>query len=136
MPTVLVIEDEDAIRAIVLDVLNSCEIECVGAAGLAQLDGVVATFDLSLADLVEQAGRPFDAGEVRDFVQRLRLRFTAPVVLFTAYGPATLGSPAELGALGAISKPFDLDQLAGDVLGFLRSAGEGVNEDQPPYSDP
>ncbi len=128
MPTVLVIEDEDAIRAIVLDVLSACGIDGVGVADLPQLDGLTGTFDLILADLIEQTGRPFDAGDVREFVERLRVRFAAPVVLFTAYGPATLGAPADLGAAGAISKPFDLDQLANDVLRLL---GRSADREDP-----
>lgn len=120
MATVLIIEDEHAIRDLVTEILASCDIRTVSADHPSQVRDNEGPFDLVLADLVEQQGRGFEPEAVRNYVGRLRTQFAAPVVLFTAHSPSVVGDPAEVGAAGVIAKPFDVDELGTLVASFVR----------------
>lgn len=122
MATILVIEDEFSIRDIVTELLESCDMKTISAEHPDQVEAGHAPVDLVLADLVEQQSHGFESDAVRSFVQQLRERFAAPVVLFTAHSPSVIGDPRALGAAGLIGKPFDVDDFAQRINLYLQAA--------------
>ena len=114
--TVVAVEDDPAIRDLVVAVLESEGIEVVGcatgAAALGSPDVPRASLillDLTLPDLTPEA-----------LIEALRAReIQTPICLLTASTDAEERS-VELGAAGYVGKPFDLDVLISTVRGLAR----------------
>jgi DNA-binding response OmpR family regulator len=127
---VLLADDEPAIRDFVSYVLetNGYRVRAVqdGRGALAALTEALP--DLVLLDVV----MPHMDG--RGVVAEMRARaLTVPVILMTAVVQAG-DVAAELGAIGYVSKPFDVDDLVAKVarvLGPLRAAGRGTGRGTP-----
>lgn len=113
---VLVVEDDDAIRQLVADILAEAGYDVETAAGgreaLARSDA--ARPDLILLDRVMPDG---DGTEfARTYAQRRGRR--APIVALCAIGDAE-GWARSIGAVGHIAKPFDIDALLATVAAHV-----------------
>jgi CheY-like chemotaxis protein len=117
---VLLADDDDALRTMLADVLRSDGYEVLEAR-----DGVetLALLDDSLTDprtrpdvIVADVRMPHLSGlGVLQELKRTGLR--VPVVMMTAFCPPSVEVVAKrLGALGVLTKPFDLDDLRTAVL--------------------
>ena len=126
MRTILVVEDEPQIAALVRDYL-----EHAGFAVLAAADGAaaLATFRARRPDaLVLDLGLPRVDG--LDVVRAIRRDSTVPIVILTARGDETdRVTGLELGADDYVVKPFSPKELVARVRAVLRRA------DSKPMSD-
>ena len=115
MPTILVVDDEPAVRELVVEVLRLEGYAAVGAAdgraALAALAG--AAPDLVLMDVMMPG---LDGPSAYLAMRADRAAAAVPVVLMSA-----AADPARLpeGIVGFLPKPFDLDQLLGLVARVL-----------------
>lgn len=114
-PTILLVEDDAAVAALIQDVLTDegyrmllaatpmlgCTILAAFQVGLVLTDGFRSHDPWApLAPLVAQAGR-------------------TPVILCSAANPALYADHAAHGFAGFLPKPFDLDDLVALVVGLL-----------------
>jgi len=103
---VAVIEDDDAIRALVHDVLSDAGFEVEAVA-----DPVLLAAgwrgDVILTDAIS---RSYSVAITRSAVSELRRRFSAPVVVMSAHAEI-VRDRALLGADDVLMKPFELDDL-------------------------
>lgn len=104
---ILVVEDDHAIRELVTGLLRDVGYHVVaardGAAGLELLRQT--TFDLAVLDM----GLPILSG--RELAQRMASeQIQVPVLVMTA-GRDARRAAHEIGAVGYITKPFDIDEL-------------------------
>lgn len=120
--TILVVEDDPAIREGVIDALEACDYEVHAAA-----DGkegkrmaVRVSYDLALLDLVlpEHSGL--------EILAELRLtRPTVPVIILTAMGDeADRVKGLQLGADDYVVKPFSIKELLARIEAVLRRSPE------------
>jgi two-component system phosphate regulon response regulator PhoB len=126
---VLVVDDDDSIREVVIEALSDEGYEVVGAAdGQAALALLTATrnkpLSLILLDL-RMAG--LDGGAFAESYRRLP-EPRAPVLLFSAVQGAEAYA-AELGAVGTLTKPFELEELLALVERHSGSADPHAGED-------
>ena len=107
---ILVVEDDEALRETLLELLADFGYRAVGAATTAEASAAYAreTPKLVLVDV------QLEHSTSREFVERvLQLRPAPPIILVSGSGPA-----AEMGrelGLPLISKPFDMAQLIEQV---------------------
>jgi two-component system cell cycle sensor histidine kinase/response regulator CckA len=122
--TVLVVEDEAAVRALTVAALQRHGYQIIEAAGpmeaLQLTDTALATVDLLVADIV----MPFMSG--RSLARRLRARRPELRVLFmSGYGATTDGEP--IGTVGEpplLRKPFTAPALLSAVHDALNGSGD------------
>ncbi|GAB4448922.1 MAG: hypothetical protein OHK0015_53870 [Chloroflexi bacterium OHK40] len=114
-PDVLVVEDDAAIRELVMETLidegyDVVSLSCGRAAMASPLIPKLVLLDRHLGDC--------DAGAVLAVVGRSWALSSVPVVLMSA--SSTVHTEAgELGVEGTLAKPFQLDALVACVRGFL-----------------
>jgi RNA polymerase sigma-70 factor (ECF subfamily) len=134
---VLVVEDDPAIREMVVEVLAGEGYRAVpapdGATALAILDGAGPALGAVLLDLrlPDMDGRTLAA--------RLRARppGAPPLIVFTAAPPAEAAADAvALGAAGFVTKPFDLDVLLDVVARCLAPPPAAAAPPAPPGAPP
>ncbi|HEX5370764.1 MAG TPA: response regulator [Dehalococcoidia bacterium] len=115
MARVLVIDDDPAIGRLIKLILATENIEVdkadSGAAGLALLHSAPEQPDVILLDLSMPG---MDGRQVFEAVRRAGI--TSPVIFCSAFGAPA--ARRELGAQGAIEKPFDPETLLNSVLAF------------------
>ena len=127
MARILVVDDEPGILTLLRTILRIHEHQVFTA----------STFDLGLELLRRQR---FDVllldlriGEAdgRDLYRQARAdNFRGAVVIISAYG--AVSAARELGADGAISKPFTPDELVGEIdRAIERRSSQSVDEDGP-----
>jgi DNA-binding response OmpR family regulator len=126
MPTVLVIEDDAAIRTGLLDALSATGYEtlhaCDGRAGMEVIGR--ANFDLLLLDLV----LPFVDG-LTILTKVRELRPTTPVIILSAMGAESdRVKGLNLGADDYMVKPFGARELLARVNAVLRRSPERPQE--------
>ncbi|MEK7414215.1 MAG: response regulator transcription factor [Planctomycetota bacterium] len=128
MPTILVIEDDAAIRRGVVAALRYAGHTVLEAAdgGTARRMGVQATCDLVLLDLVLPGADGLDVlAEIR------AARQTLPVIVLTARGEEhDRVRGLQLGADDYVVKPFSVQELLARIAAVLRRA-----HDRPPAAD-
>ena len=115
--SVLVVDDDSAIRTVVAQALRREGHRVTTAATLAELDVQLAASmpDVLITDVVLPDGNGLDRVEriVRDYPR-------LPVIVFSARNTLTTAVRAtEVGAYDYLPKPFDLDVLTRAVLGAL-----------------
>ena len=108
MPTILIVDDDDAIRGMLFDLLSD-KYEC-NTAGMAEeaLQYVeVQQYDAILTDIA----MPGLTGV--ELLQKIRERNTAtPVILISGKGSEQdPGALMELGAFAYVTKPFNLNEI-------------------------
>jgi CheY-like chemotaxis protein len=120
---ILVAEDDDAIRQLVVDVLTDA-----GYAVTAARDGGEALARLTQADpdlvLLDQLMPGTDGTAFASAYARLRSS-RAPIVALCASVDAPAWA-AEIGAAAVITKPFDIDTLLATVAGQLGERANGA----------
>ncbi|WP_230470031.1 response regulator [Lujinxingia vulgaris] len=131
---VLLVEDDEAVRALIALLLNDLGVEVVELGdGIEALNYVAASEvyrrsvrrpDLIVADI----NMPNFSG--LDLLMGLReSRVRPPVVLVTAVNDEDIQAEARrLGAVSIVQKPFEVDELLGEVAGALLRA-EQSDED-------
>ena len=126
MTTVLVVDDDAAIRTVVGQALRRAGHAVVSAASLAEADRELGRRvpDVLVTDVV------LPDGDGLDRARELSTRFpTLPVIVLSARNTLTTAvRAAEAGAYEYLPKPFDLDALCRAVAGALARGGEAVRE--------
>lgn len=112
--TILVVEDDDIVRMLIVDVLDELEFKVLEADGgeqaLSFLNDKHQVIDLMMTDV----GLPVMDG--RELATQARLvRPTLPVLFASGYAES-IEVPADMHVIG---KPFSIDQLRDKVKGIL-----------------
>ncbi|SFN79411.1 nitrogen regulation protein NR(I) [Sphingomonas sp. OK281] len=126
MSTVLVVDDDAAIRTVVGQALRRAGHEVTVADSLAQLERALASSvpDVLITDVILPDGDGID--HVRSVAARFPL---LPIIVLSAQNTLTTAvRAAEVGAYEYLPKPFDLDVLTSAVTGALARGGM-VSED-------
>jgi CheY-like chemotaxis protein len=113
-PTILVVEDDDIVRMLIVDVLEELEFKVLEADGSEQaleiLNDASKLIDLMMTDV----GLPgMDGRELATEARKLR---PALPILFASGYAETIEVPAGMHSIG---KPFSIDQLRDKVKGIL-----------------
>ena len=123
MTSVLVVDDDAAIRTVVAQALRRAGHQVTTAASLAELDRMLEAGapDVLVTDVV------LPDGDGIDHLAGIADRFPAlPVIVLSARNTLTTAVRATaVGAYEYLPKPFDLDTLAAAVAGALARGGEG-----------
>ncbi len=131
MSSVLVVDDDAAIRTVVAQALRRGGHEVVVADTLAALERAlaVAVPDVLITDVI------LPDGDGIDHIRGVCVRYpTLPIIVLSAQNTLTTAvRAAEVGAYEYLPKPFDLDVLARAVTGAL--ARGGMASDQGPGED-
>jgi two-component system nitrogen regulation response regulator GlnG len=131
MSTVLVVDDDAAIRTVVAQALRRGDHDVTTADSLAALERALAANvpDVLITDVV------LPDGDGIDHIRGVAARFpTLPIIVLSAQNTLTTAvRAAEVGAYEYLPKPFDLDVLARAVTGAL--ARGGMTSDQGPGED-
>ena len=126
MSSILVVDDDAAIRTVVAQALRRGGHDVVSADSLAALErALTATVpDVLITDVV------LPDGDGIDHVRSVATRFpTLPIIVLSAQNTLTTAvRAAEVGAYEYLPKPFDLDVLSRAVAGALARGGM-VSED-------
>ena len=123
---ILVVEDHPAAAEMLADFLGDEGYEVAVALGLTEAEARLASarFDLVLTDSLRQS----TTGLLRDrwsALERIRaLAGGAPVVITTAYSPASFADYRERGFRDLLRKPFTLDELLATVRRHLAPVGQ------------
>jgi two-component system nitrogen regulation response regulator GlnG len=129
--SILVVDDDAAIRTVVAQALRRGGHDVVSADSLAALERALtaAVPDVLIPDVV------LPDGDGIDHVRSVATRFpTLPIIVLSAQNTLTTAvRAAEVGAYEYLPKPFDLDVLARAVTGAL--ARGGIASDQGPGED-
>lgn len=116
--TILVVEDDNIVRMLIVDVLEELEYTVLAAAdgheALQHLSDTQKTIDLLMTD----NGLP-DTSGVELAHQARALRPTLPVLFASGYAE-NIEVPADMHMIG---KPFSIDQLRDKVKGVLAIEG-------------
>ncbi|RMB35966.1 two-component system nitrogen regulation response regulator GlnG [Sphingomonas sp. PP-F2F-G114-C0414] len=126
MSTVLVVDDDAAIRTVVAQALRRAGHDVTVADSLAQLERALAASlpDVLITDVILPDGDGID--HVRSVAARFPL---LPIIVLSAQNTLTTAvRAAEVGAYEYLPKPFDLDVLTSAVTGALARGGM-VSED-------
>ena len=121
MSTVLVVDDDAAIRTVVAQALRRSGHDVTVADSLAQLERALAVAipDVLITDVVLPDGDGID--HVRNVAER---HPTLPIIVLSAQNTLTTAvRAAEVGAYEYLPKPFDLDVLSRAVTGALARGG-------------
>jgi len=127
MSTVLVVDDDAAIRTVVAQALRRAGHEVTVADSLAQLERALAIAlpDVIVTDVILPDGDGID--HVRSVAARFPL---LPIIVLSAQNTLTTAvRAAEVGAYEYLPKPFDLDVLARAVTGALARGGVVSDDD-------
>jgi len=126
MPTILLVDDDQSVRAAVEDWLCAAGFSVIAApetaAGLRELEAHPEV-DLCLVDLV----MPSDVPDGRFFLSAVRSRKpNMPVILMTGYYGAAirLADLADLKVVTLLYKPIDVDSLVGEIRRQLGSRSD------------
>lgn len=125
-PTVLIIDDDDAIRALAQWVIQRAGYQTLtardGPEGLASFQRCRDRIRLVLLDLT----MPRMTGA--EVVAGLRsLGAKVPVVLITGYGAEAVRDEERIGTAGVLQKPFTPDDLRRLLDHYLKTVGNGPN---------
>jgi len=121
MSTVLVVDDDAAIRTVVAQALRRAGHDVTSADSIAQLERALAVSlpDVIVTDVVLPDGDGID--HVRSVAARFPL---LPIIVLSAQNTLTTAvRAAEVGAYEYLPKPFDLDVLTRAVAGALARGG-------------
>lgn len=128
MPSILVVEDDDAIREAVQRGLHQAghavAVSATGLAGLEQL--VLTTPDVVLVDL----GLPDLSG--LDLIRMVRATSNVPIIVISAQDDdPTMVQALDCGADDYVVKPFGTEQVAARIRAVLRRGGRAAAPPEP-----
>jgi PAS domain S-box-containing protein len=124
--TVLVVDDEPAVRSVALKALRAIGLEVIeagdGQTGLQTFGERASDIDLVLLDLT----MPGLSGE--ETLRQLRAKAPiVPVIVMSGYSEGeTMGRCASLGVSGYLAKPFEVSDLVTRLRPYLNKLGRGT----------
>ncbi|MBI2392592.1 MAG: sigma-54-dependent Fis family transcriptional regulator [Deltaproteobacteria bacterium] len=134
MPTVLVVDDERAIREGLVRAIGSAGHRVVAAAGVRDAREALrqSEVDCVLLDIRLKDGDGLELlGELR------RTHPRVPVIMATAYGDSDRAIGAmKAGAFEYLTKPFDFDALLSTVARALRTVAAAPSQQKPAREEP
>lgn len=112
--TILVVEDDDIVRMLIVDVLEELEFSVLEADGSEQALEQLKDADLHIDLMMTDVGLPgMDGRELA--TEARKLRPTLPILFASGYAE-TIDVPADMHVIG---KPFSIDQLRDKVKAVL-----------------
>ncbi|MFW9081562.1 response regulator [Pseudomonas sp. P2757] len=115
--TILVVEDDDIVRMLIVDVLEELEFKVLEADGGEQALEQLANDDVHIDLMMTDVGLPGMDG--RELAQEARKLRPALPILFASGYAETIDAPKDMHVIG---KPFSIDQLRDKVKGILLQA--------------
>jgi two-component system OmpR family response regulator len=119
-PTVLIVDDDDSLRLLCRVNLELEGYEVVEARSAAEAEEELAARQVDLVLLDVHIGADDGIALMRSLRDR---GFDVPVILFT--GSAKLDDAIRAEADGVVPKPFELEELVGEVRRLARNAAAG-----------
>lgn len=114
---ILVVEDDDIVRMLIVDVLEELEFEVLEADGCEQALAFLNDEDQYIDLMMTDVGLPVMDG--RELATQARLVRPELPILFASGYAESLDVPAGMHVIG---KPFSIDQLRDKVRGILANA--------------
>ena len=113
-PTILVVEDDDIVRMLIVDVLEELEYQVLEANGCEQALAFLRDEAQPIALMMTDVGLPVMDG--RELARQARLARPALAVLFASGYAESIDVPEGMAVIG---KPFSIDQLRDKVRSIL-----------------
>ncbi|MET3455847.1 response regulator [Pseudomonas kilonensis] len=113
-PTILVVEDDDIVRMLIVDVLEELEYQVLEADGCKQALEFLSDHDQPIALMMTDVGLPIMDG--RELAKKARLERPQLPVLFASGYAESIDVPEGMSVIG---KPFSIDQLRDKVKRIL-----------------
>ncbi|MBC3205282.1 MULTISPECIES: response regulator [unclassified Pseudomonas] len=114
--TILVVEDDDIVRMLIVDVLEELEYTVVEADGSAEAQVILKNLDTRIDLMMTDVGLPGMDG--RELATEARKSRPELPVLFASGYAESIDVPKDMYMIG---KPFSIDQLRDKVNGILKS---------------
>ena len=112
--SVLVVENDEAVRSTLLEGLRDAGLVVEGAAGVGAFNGWRG--DVIVTDTFAS---PYRTGEVAAYLTDLRSRHAAGLVVLSGHAQAATDAD-QLPADAVVMKPYDLDHLVGVIAAVAR----------------
>ncbi|WP_420234456.1 response regulator [Pseudomonas sp. ABY48] len=113
-PTILVVEDDDIVRMLIVDVLEELEYQVLEADGCEQALAFLRNDEQAIALMMTDVGLPvMDGLELAKQARSMRPQL--PVLFASGYAES-IDVPEGMSVIG---KPFSIDQLRDKVNGIL-----------------
>lgn len=113
-PTILVVEDDDIVRMLIVDVLEELEYQVLEADGCEQALKFLRDHQQDIALMMTDVGLPVMDG--RELAKQARLERPQLPVLFASGYAESIDVPEGMSVIG---KPFSIDQLRDKVKSIL-----------------
>ena len=113
-PTILVVEDDDIVRMLIVDVLEELEYQVLEADGCEQALRFLRDHQQDIALMMTDVGLPVMDG--RELAKQARLERPQLPVLFASGYAESIDVPEDMSVIG---KPFSIDQLRDKVKRIL-----------------
>ena len=113
-PTILVVEDDDIVRMLIVDVLEELEYQVLEADGSEQALAFLRNDEQAIALMMTDVGLPVMDG--RELAKQARSMRPALPVLFASGYAESIDVPEGMSVIG---KPFSIDQLRDKVKRIL-----------------
>lgn len=113
--TILVVEDDDIVRMLIVDVLEELEFKVLEADGSEQALDKLKNSDQQIDLMMTDVGLPgMDGRELANEARKLRP--TLPILFASGYAE-NIDVPADMHVIG---KPFSIDQLRDKVKSLIK----------------
>jgi CheY-like chemotaxis protein len=116
--SVLVVENDEAVRSTLLEGLRDAGLVVEGAVGAGSINGWRG--DVIVTDTFAS---PYRTAEVAAYLTDLRSRYTAGLVVLSGHAKAATDAE-QLPADAVVMKPYDLDHLVGVIARIARNRRE------------
>ncbi|MDR6961769.1 CheY-like chemotaxis protein [Pseudomonas brassicacearum] len=113
-PTILVVEDDDIVRMLIVDVLEELEYQVLEADGCEQALAYLRNDEQLIALMMTDVGLPVMDG--RELAKQARSLRPDLAILFASGYAESIDVPEGMAVIG---KPFSIDQLRDKVKGIL-----------------
>lgn len=113
-PTILVVEDDDIVRMLIVDVLEELEYHVLEADGCEQALAYLRNDEQLIALMMTDVGLPVMDG--RELAKQARSLRPGLAILFASGYAESIDVPEGMAVIG---KPFSIDQLRDKVKGIL-----------------
>jgi DNA-binding NtrC family response regulator len=125
-PTILVVEDDDAIAALLFDVLGAAGYRVLTAGTAEDALRILRSFRIQLL-ITDALRHEIGADRWSPLDPILAAAGDAPIILCSAYDPQDYADYATRGCAAFLAKPFDVDALLALVASLLPdNTGRGV----------
>ncbi|WP_210638952.1 MULTISPECIES: response regulator [unclassified Pseudomonas] len=113
-PCILVVEDDDIVRMLIVDVLEELEYQVLEADGCEQALAFLRDDEQPIALMMTDVGLPVMDG--RELAKQARLVRPGLAILFASGYAESIDVPEDMAVIG---KPFSIDQLRDKVKSIL-----------------